>query len=319
MTAMTLSRLVSLASAVLVGASLSLAPVAGYAGPGPSGPSEPSKTDAPVEGPARPPAAPPAEQPDAPPAEQPPVDPDAPTGELIPPPPTYDPGSSPDSPGIEFVVPPPESEDEQQVDERESPLAATFPDPGHAPSDGVGILVLSSTTIALTGLGFGVGLTVGLQNQTPLEWLLPSTLIPTIGLLAFSGGGLYLGIKRARAYRRWEIGHRVIGEPQGGGLKIGASFMLLGALGLIPSGAFALANGDDQTGAIMLALGGAAALATPIMFTVAARRSQNHARTGGWHRRPIPPIPGQSGVRLQVTPLVVPTLDGVMIGGAGRF
>jgi hypothetical protein len=307
MTAMTLSRVVSLASTVLVGASLSLAPVVGYAGPEPS---EPAKTDAPVEGPARPPADPPAEQ------AQPPVDPDAPTGKLIPPAPIFDPN---DSPGIEFVVPPPESEDEQQEDERESPLTATFPDPGHAPSDGVGMLVLSSTTIALTGIGFGVGLTVGLQNQTPLEWLLPSTLIPTIGLLAFSGGGLYLGIKRARAYRRWEIGHRVIGEPQGGGLKIGASFMLLGALGLIPSGAFAIGNGDDQTGAIMLAVGGAAALATPIMFTVAARRSQDYARTGGWHRRPIPPIPGQSGVRLQVTPLVVPTIDGFMIGGAGRF
>jgi hypothetical protein len=313
MAAMTLSRGVSLVSAVLVGASLSLTPIASHAGPGPTGP---SKTDAPIEGPARPPADPPSEPPDAPPSEQqPPVDPDAPTGELIPPAPTFDPE---DAPGIEFVVPPPESEDETQVPEHESPLAATFPDPGHAPSDGIGMLVLSSTTIALTGLGFGAGLTIGLQNQTPLEWLLPSTLIPTVGLLAFSGGGLYLGIKRARSYRRWEIGYRVIGEPQGAGLKVGGSFMLLAALGLIPSAAFAL-DVDPQAGAIMLALGGAAAVATPIMFTVGARRAQNHARTGGWHRRPIPPIPGQSGARLRVMPLVAPTVRGFMIGGAGRF
>lgn len=317
---MTLSRVVSLASAVLVGASLSLAPIVGHAGPGTS---EPGKFVAPVEGPARPPSDPPDAQPAEQPAEQPgeqaTVDPDAPIGELVPPPPTFDPGDSPGIPGIEFVVPPPESENGQQEDERESSLTATFPDPGHAPNDGVSMLVLSSTTIALTALGFGAGLTIGLQNRTPLEWLLPSTLIPTVGLLAFSGGGLYLGIKRARAYRRWEIGYRVIGEPQGGGLNVGASFMLLGALGFIPSGAFALERGYTDIGAAMIALGSAAAVATPIMFTIAGRRAGNYSRTGGWHRRPIPPIPGESEVRLRITPLITPTVDGVTLGAAGRF
>jgi hypothetical protein len=305
---MPLPRVVSLVSAVLVGASLSLASTAVHAGP-PSEPSEPAKIEGPIEGPARPPAAPPGWQE--------PVDPDAPTDTLTPPPPTFDPD---DAPGIEFVVPPPESEEQQQADEREPPLAATFPDPGHAPNDGIGMLVLSSTTIALTGVGFGAGLVIGLQNQTPLEWLLPSTLVPTIGLLAFSGGGLYLGIKRARSYRRWEIGYRVIGEPQGSGLKVGASFMLLGALGLIPSGAFQLNSGDAQSGAVMIALGSAAAVAVPIMFTVAARRTQNYDRTGGWRRRPIPQIPGESQGRLQVIPLVAPTLGGgLTLGAAGRF
>jgi hypothetical protein len=302
MSAMTLSRGVSLASAVLVGVSLSLAPTLGHAGP--------AESDAPVEGPARPPSDAPDEQPD----------PDAPTGERIPPPPTFDPG---DSSGIEFVIPPPENEnnkdDEQDEPKHESPLAAMFTDPGVAPNDGNSMLVLSGTTIGLTVLAFSAGLAIGLENQIPLEWLLPSTIVPAAGLLAFSGGGLYLGIKRARAHHRWELAHRVVGEPQGAGLQVGGTFMLLGALLFIPSGAFALDGGDVTVGASMIAVGSVALVSMPIMFTVGARRQRDYARTGGWHRRSIPQVPGRSGVRLQITPLVAPTVGGVSLGAAGRF
>lgn len=311
MTAMTLSPVVSLASAVLVGASLSLAPTASHAGPGPN------ERAAPIEGPARPPSDSPGEQPaEQPTGEQPTIDTDAPTGERLPPPPTYDPG---ESSGIEFVIPPPESEDDQQIPEHESPLAATFPDPGVAPNDGNSMLVLSGTTLGLTVLGFSSLLTIGLQRQTPIEWLLPSTIVPAVGLLAVSGGGLYLGIKRARAHHRWEVAYRVVGEPQGGGLAVGGTFMLLGALLFIPSGAFALDGGSVEPGATMIALGSLALVSTPIMFTLGARRKQDYARTGGWHRRPIPPIPGESETRLRITPLVAPTVGGVTLGAAGRF
>jgi hypothetical protein len=302
MAAMTLSRGVSLVSAVLVGASLSLAPITGHAGPGPS---EPSKSAAPVEGPARPPSESPGEQPN-----------EQPTGELIPPPPTFDPD---DSPGIEFVIPPPESEDDPEIPEHESPLAAMFPNPGVAPNDGNSMLVLSGTTVGLTVAGFSAGLAIGLERQVPLEWLLPSTIVPTAGLLAFGVGGLFLGIKRARAHHRWELAYRVVGEPQGAGLQVGATFLLLSALAFIPSGAFELERGNVSFGASMIAMGSLSAVSMPIMFAIGARRARHYARTGGWYRRPIPPIPGESGVRLRITPLVAPTVGGVTLGAAGRF
>lgn len=316
MHAMTLARGVSLVSAVLVGASVSLAPIRGHAGP----PSESTATAPRVEGPARPPADPPDTPPGEQPNDAPTVDPNAPTSELIPPPPTFHPGVSPESPGIEFLVPPPESEDGQQAPEHESPLAATFPDPGVAPNDGNSMLVLSGTTIAMTLVVFTSGLTIGLSDQTPLEQLLPGLIIPTAGFLAFAGGGLYLGIKRARAHHRWELAYRVVGEPQGGGLNIGGTFTLLGAAAFITGGAFELARSDDvELAASLIALGCAAAVATPIMYTIGARRKQHYARTGGWHRRPIPPIPGRSEVGLRITPLVAPTVGGVTLGAAGRF
>lgn len=309
MAAMPLSRVVSLVSAVLVGASVSLAPTTSHAGPGPN-----EESTAPIEGPARPPSDPPSEPPTD---TEPTVDPDASTGgELLPPPPTFDPDGAP---GIEFVIPPPESEDDPPIAEQESPLAATFPDPGVAPNDGNSILVLSGTTIGLTALGFGAALAIGLERQLPLEALLPGTIVPAVGLLAFSGGGLYLGIKRAQAHHRWELAYRVVGEPQGAGLQVGGTFMLLSALLLIPSGAFALEGGDVESGATMIALGSVSLVSMPIMFTVGARRKRDYARTGGWHRRPIPPIPGESEARLRITPLVAPTIGGVTLGAAGRF
>ncbi len=299
-----ISRAASLASAVLVGASLSLAPLEAHAGPGPSA------GDRPIEGPARPPANPPE-------GEQPTGEPTPPG--ITPPPPTYEP-TEPTDPGIEFVIPPPESETEDpEPTEQESPLAATWPDPGEAPNDGASMLVLGGTTIGLTALTLGVGLKLGLDYQTPLEQLLPATIIPSVITIAMAGGGLYLGIKRARDHHRWELAYRVVGEPQGGGLKVGASFTLLAALGLIPSGAWMLQQGDVPNGATFIALGSAAAVATPIMFAIGGRRSRNYARTGGWHRRPLPLIPGSNESRLHVTPLVAPTLGGFSLGASGRF
>jgi hypothetical protein len=297
----------SLVSALIVGASLTLTPSLSFAGSG--------ETESPVEGPTKP-----APSDDAEPT--PGDDTTAPPAIELLPPPSVDPKLMPkpppeDEPGIEFVVPPPEAEEPKDV----APgYIAEFPDPGSAPNDGISILTLSGTTIALTGVGFSAGLIVGLQRGVALEWLLPSTIVPTVGLLAFSGGGLYLGIKRARAYRRWEAGYRVIGTPQGGGLKIGGSFALLGALGFIPSGAFALRNDQSELGATMLAIGCVAAVATPIMFTVGAGYQRDYQRTGGWRRRPVPPLPpGAEGARLQFIPMVLPLPGGVGLGAVGQF
>jgi hypothetical protein len=222
-----------------------------------------------------------------------------------------------EQPGIEFAVPPPEEASEPVP--AEPPLSAQFPDPGMAPSDGANMLVLGSTTIAITLAAFSAGLTVGLQRGIDLEWLLPSTIVPAVGVLAFAGGGLYLGIKRARAYRRWEIGYRVIGLPQGGGLLVGGSFALLGALGLIPSGVVTL-DDNPEWGAAMIAVGAASGVASPVMFAIGARNQRRYARTGGWKRRPIPPLPPGAAVsRLELRPIFLPLRGGGSVGAGGRF
>lgn len=238
---------------------------------------------------------------------------------LEPPPPNLAPELIPDeeAPGIEFAVPPPETEEPEPTPEE--PLTAQFPDPGVAPSDGVNMLVLGGTTIALTIAAFSAGLTIGLQQGIDLEWLLPSTIVPAVGVLAFAGGGLYLGIKRARAYRRWEIGNRVIGLPQGGGLLIGGSFTLLGALGLIPAGAVLL-DDNPQWGATMIGVGAASAVASPVMFVIGARNQRRYQATGGWKRKPIPPLPpGAATSRLELRPMILPLYGGASVGAGGRF
>lgn len=239
-----------------------------------------------------------------------------------PPPPNLAPELIPDedeAPGIEFAVPPPEVEEPEPAPDDEASLIAQFPDPGVAPSDGVNMLVLGGTTIALTVAAFSAGLTIGLQRGIDLEWLLPSTIVPAVGVLAFAGGGLYLGIKRARAYRRWEIGNRVIGLPQGGGLLIGGSFTLLGALGLIPAGAVLL-DDNPQWGATMIGVGAASAIASPVMFVLGARNQRRYQATGGWKRRPIPPLPpGASTSRLELRPMILPLYGGATVGAGGRF
>ncbi len=313
---MTLPRAASLVSVLLVGASLWLAPIEAHAGPGPDeaslggpralggGEAESQASERPIEGPARPPS-------------------EQPTHEVSPPPPTLEPAE----PGIEFAVPPPEPETETETesedvdpDESTSPIADRWPDPGTAPNDGNAMLVLGGATLGIAGAALGIGLTVGQNRDVPLEYLLPATIIPTTITTAFGVGALYLGATRARAYRRWEIGYRVVGEPQGGGLRWGGRITLLGALGTIPIGVrMMLAFGDVQGGATLIALGSAAAVATPILLVVGKRRANKYARTGGWHRRPLPPVPQQSQTRLQVTPLVAPTLGGFMLGANGRF
>lgn len=302
------SRRSSVLVVALVGAG-TFAPTPSRAAPGPDAsteapavpapdvtPDESAPPDGPVEGPTAP-------------------EPEPDRSESEPPPPTLDP---PEKSGIEFAIPPPDTDDEPAPDEERPIAAMTFPDPGSAPNDGASMLVLGGTTIGLTAAGFAAGLVVGLQNQVPLDWLLPSTIVPTVGFLAFAGGGLYLGIQRARKHRRWEIGNRVIGLPQGAGLQVGASFMLLASLSLIPAGAFALSNGETTLGATMIGIGSATAVATPIMFVIGGRRARVVARTGGWRRKPIPPLPSEAG-RLQISPMVTPMPSGLSIGAVGRF
>ena len=267
--------------------------------------------------------------PEAEPAETPaeealaPLEPPAPV--LEPPAPTLEPPAADPEPQAEpgplvepvgdedFAVPPPGPP--PSADELEGELARpSFPDPGVAPDDGMSMLVLSGTTLALTAAGFGAAIALGVRDDIPLGYLLPSTLVPTVGLLAFAGGGLYLGVDRRRSYRAWEAGYRVVGLPQGKGLRIGATFALLGTLAMVPSGAYALSEGQTALGAPLLGLGLAAAIATPTMFIVAAQRRRRYERTGGWMRPELPPRPS---AMLSPWTMVLP--GGVGLGVMGRF
>jgi hypothetical protein len=200
-----------------------------------------------------------------------------------------------------------------------SDASAEFPDPGIAPVNGNQILVLSGTTLGLTAVGTATGIVVGLQRQIELEWLLPSTLVPAVALLAFSGGGLYLGIKRKIAYRRWEIGNRVVGLPQGGGLIVGGTFCLLAALSFVPGGISTLTQGESAAGATMLAVGGTALVAAPIMYVTGTRHRRRWQHSGGWVRRAIPPRPPAPTSHLEMLPILTPIPRGVSLGVAGRF
>lgn len=264
--------------------------------PEPSEANAPAEADAPAEGPAEGPA----------PASEDEAGPPAPTIQ-----PAEDPGAS-----IDFAVPPPESAEDE--DEPAKPkLAAAFPDPGTAPNDGRNMIVLGGVTLGSMVVLTTSGIVLGLRYGVEPRYLLPGLLIPAIGFTAFAAGGLYLGITRARKHRRWAIANRVVGLPQGGGLLVGGTFTLLAGLGMIPGGIFLLQAGELELGVPTLVIGSAAALATPLMFVFGARNKRRYLRTGGWTRKPVPPLPPSS--RLELAPRVSLVPGGLGIGVAGRF
>ncbi|GEM_PF-2729442 len=227
------------------------------------------------------------------------------------------------SSGIDFAEPGPALDPLPASNPGSDPYSAEddassfrLPDPGTAPSDGVGLLVLGGTTVGLTIAGFGVALWYGLDQETPLRQLLPGTLVPTVGLLAFGGGSLYQGIQRANIHRRWAAGHRVRGLPQGAGLKVGASFGVLATLGLLTFGSLAYRNGYRDIGVGMLSASAVAGVATPIMFVLGARNSRRYRETDGWVRRPLPPRPLPI-VDLRPSLQLLP--GGLSLSVAGRF
>ncbi|MCA9711851.1 MAG: hypothetical protein KDK70_38800 [Myxococcales bacterium] len=288
--------------ATLAAVALSLAPRLALASPPVSG--EEGPEDAPVEGPQRP------------------------VSNEEPPPPTLPPPSGGTyqgpGPGIDFAVPPPDDDDEDGEDGTSEPidpaLTATFPDPGAAPSDGRDMLVLGGVTMGLTVIGVTGGIWAGLENQADPSWLLPGIIVPGVGLLAFAAGGLYLGITRARKHRRWEIGYRVNGMPQGRGALVGGSFTLLAALGLVPGGLALLRAGDGLNGGITLGVGAAALVATPVLFTIGVRNQRRCERTGCWKRKPVAPLPPRPATSsMQLLPIVQPLRGGLTLGIAGRF
>ncbi len=163
------------------------------------------------------------------------------------------------------------------------------------------MLVLGSTAIGLTGLAFGVGLKVGLDKQVPLAELLPSTIIPARHHRSRSaGGGLYLGIKRARDYHRWEqrtessASHRARDSRSVDRSRCSPRWVVCRL------GCFCTTNAAMCRTATLIAISSALPMATPIMFVIGAQRSK---RAHGWLASPtLPPIPGENTSRLQIRP-----------------
>lgn len=251
------------------------------------------------------------------------------------------PGSQGDWTGIELAPPPslPDSTAPGQAQPGQAqpgqagppPLAnpaQTFPDPGMAPNDGRGVLVPAATLLGLTAAGVPLVLILGLRNGSNPRALWASTIVTGTGLLAFSAGGLYMGIRRARLLRRWAIGNRVIPRPQGNGLLVGGTLALTGGLTLIIGGAtLAVRNPTGQNPALagaMIGVGAGLTASSPVMFVVGARYRRRYQRTGGWRRKPVPPLPPGAGVALG-PPSAVPMfgaqgeLVGVGVGLSGRF
>ncbi len=221
--------------------------------------------------------------------------------------------------GIEFPTPWPDAETEVEVGDPSPDMPTVhFPDPGEAPGDGKGLIVLGGATVALAFAGFGVSLGIGLQRRVPLGWLLPATIFPTTGALVFGGRWLYLGIDGAVHYRRWEIGYRVTGMPQGNGLKSGSLVCLLGAAGFGAYGGVTLHNeGDTELAASLLAASVTLGVAAPIMFGLGMHRARVHRTTGGWRRWTVPPIPTTWAPTF--SPYVSGPGVGFTIGALGRF
>lgn len=230
-----------------------------------------------------------------------------------------DPNPDPEAPGIEFA-PPPDGEDPTPKPPSD-PEGATAPggfylDPGTAPSNGNGMLVLGSITLSLTGLAVGLGAAIGDENGTPNSVLIPALVIGGAAGAGMGGGSLYLGITRHLAWRRWAIGHRVIATPQGGGWRVAALWGTLGTLGGISWGSAELSQGRRTNAYIGFGSAGGAALIATVGFILSRRYARDYAATGGWRRAPLPPVPT---ARVEWRPTLQFVPSGVGFGVSGRF
>lgn len=254
--------------------------------------SEPAEL--PIEGPARP-----ALDPDA--SENEDEDPGPPGIEFAPAP-TLDPSVLP----IE-VPPPPEGVEE-------GPAALTpggptlWPDPGTAPPNGAGAFVTAAVMLS-TGVLVPLGL---LQDQT-LSGADRSGIIGAgVGMEVIAALGLGLAVSRRMKLVRWAGAYRVQPTPQGSGLLTAGGIALAGGLTLVPLGSWIMARGGSGPHAIAMLIGGSASLGfAPLGILLGKRRRDAYLSSGGWTRRPLPPV--------TLTPRVLVLPGGFGVSFAGRF
>jgi hypothetical protein len=242
---------------------------------------------------------------------------------LGPPPPQITESAEP--PGIEFApapalepgvpptieVPPPP---EDLAGIQEGPATPTledptlWPDPGTAPASGAGMFVAAGVTIPV-----GVLVPLGLLQDPSL------TDADRIGIIGVAAGmgligslGLALAVSRRMKRVRWAGAYRVQPTPQGGGLLTFGGIALTAGATLAPLGVWIMARGGSTPHATAMLIGGTASLGlAPLGIVLGKRRRDAYLSSGGWIRRPLPPV--------TLTPRVLVLPGGFGVSFAGRF
>jgi hypothetical protein len=250
--------------------------------------------------------------PPPPPIEGPTRDPDAsddenknaePPGIEFAPAPTLEPGALP----IE-VPPPPEGVEEGPAAPPPPDDPTLWPDPGTAPPDGAAAFVTVAVMISA-----GVLVPVGLLQDPTLTSADRSGIIgAAIGMEVIAALGLGLAVSRRVKLVRWAGAYRVQPTPQGGGLLTFGGIALTAGLTLMPLGFWIMSRGGARPQATAMVIGGAASLGVAPLGIVFGKRNRDaYLSTGGWIRRPLPPV------TLAPRLLVLPGGFGVSL--AGRF
>jgi hypothetical protein len=216
--------------------------------------------------------------------------------------PTLDPDALP----IEVPPPPVGVEAGPAVPPPEDPTL--WPDPGTAPSNGAGGFVMAGVLISV-----GVLVPLGLLQDPTLTRADRSAIISVgVGMGLIAALGLGLAASRRVKLVRWAGAYRVQPTPQGSGLLTFGGLALTAGATLVPLGVWIMARGGSSPHATAMLIGGSASLGlAPLGFVLGKRRRDAYLSSGGWIRRPLPPI------TLAPRLLVLPGGAGVSL--AGRF
>jgi hypothetical protein len=220
--------------------------------------------------------------------------------------PTLEPGETSIPAGIE-VPPPPEGVEEGPV----APMPedpSLWPDPGTAPPNGAGAFVTVGVMVPV-----GVLIPLGLLQDPTLSGDARAALITTgVGIELIAALGLGIAISRRMKLVRWAGAYRVQPTPQGGGLLTFGGIALAAGATLVPLGAWIMARGGSPPHATAMLIGGSASLGlAPLGFALGKRRRDAYLSSGGWIRRPLPPI--------TLAPRVLVLAGGFGVAFAGRF
>jgi hypothetical protein len=220
--------------------------------------------------------------------------------------PKLEPGEPPNPLGIE-VPPPPEGVAEgPAVPPHHDP--SLWPDPGTAPPNGSGAFVTAGAMIPA-----GVLVPLALLRDRTLSGDARAAIISTgVGIEVIAALGLGIAVSRRMKFVRWAGAYRVQPTPQGGGLLTFGGIALAAGTTLVPLGIWTMARVGSGPDAIAMLIGGSVSLGlAPLGFALGKRRRDAYLSSGGWYRRPLPPI--------TLTPSVLMLPGGFGVSFAGRF
>lgn len=140
-----------------------------------------------------------------------------------------------------------------------------------------------------------------------------SIVVAGVGMEVIGLAGLGLGLHRRMKLVRWAGAYRVQPTPQGGGLLEIGGIALTAGVTLDLLGLWIMARGGSMPQATAMLIGGSAALGlvAPLGLVFGKRRRDAYHTSGGWIRRPMPP--------LTVAPRLLVLPHGAGLSLAGRF